>query len=104
MLDHAFVSRNLRVMIKEWHAWLADKATYGDEWRSVPHWCKQIPSRLDIPWALYELESNLNKRQLIRALFVVIDEIYMACEEMENVPSIDKLRSHLLEWHEAEYE
>jgi hypothetical protein len=41
---------------------------------------------------------------MLRALFVVVDEIYMACEEMENVPSIEKLRNHLLEWHEAEYE
>ena len=33
MLDVKFVSRNLRVVIREWYAWLADKAAYQDEWR-----------------------------------------------------------------------
>jgi len=103
MLDVKLVSRNLRVVIREWYAWLADKAVHEDEWRAVPHWCKQIPSRLDIPWALFDLEKNKNRRQMLRALFVVVDEIYMACEKMENVPSIEKLRNHLLEWHEVEY-
>ena len=102
-MDVRFVSRNLRVVIREWYAWLADKAAYQDEWRAVPHWCKQVPSTLDIPWALYDLEKHTDRRQMLRALFIVVDEIYMSCETIENAPSIDKLRNHLLEWHEVEY-
>ena len=103
MLDAKFVSRNLRTLLREWYAWLSDKAAYADEWRAVPHWCKQVPSTLDIPWALYDLEKHTDRRQMLRALFIVVDEIYMSCETIENAPSIDKLRNHLLEWHEAEY-
>ena len=104
MLDVRFVSRNLRVVIREWYAWLADKAAYQDEWRAVPHWCKQIPSRLDIPWALNDLDKSIGRRQLMKALFVVIDEIHMASSKMEGVPSVEKLRDHLLSWYEEEYE
>ena len=104
MLDHIFVYRNLRLAICEWHAWLSDKAIKKEEWRSVPHWCKQVPSRLDIPWALEDLEKRKDNRQLIRALFMVVDEVFLSSSEMENVPSIEKLRNHLLEWHKEEYE
>jgi hypothetical protein len=103
MLDAKFVSRNLRAVLREWYAWLSDKATHPDEWRAVPHWCKQVPSTLDIPWALYELEKHTDRRHMLRALFTVVDEIYMSCETIENAPSIDKLRNHLLSWYEEEY-
>ena len=104
ILDSKFISRNLRMAIREWYAWLSDQSSRHDDWIAVPHWCKQIPSRLDIPWALFDLDKHKDRRQMLRALFVVVDEIYIACEQMENVPSIEKLRNHLLEWHEAEYE
>ena len=71
---------------------------------SVPHWCKQIPSRLDIPWALHDLQKHAGRKQMIRALFVVVDEIYMASEQMENVPNISKLHGELLRWYGEEYE
>lgn len=103
MLDASFVSRNLRMSISEWHSWLSDKSMKQNEWRSVPHWCKRVPSRLDIPWALEDLEKRKDNRQLIRALFVVVDELYMASLQMEGVPSLEKLRNHLLKWHEEEY-
>lgn len=103
MLDPSFVSRNLRVAISEWYSWLSDKSIKQDEWRSVPHWCKRVPSRLDIPWALEDLDKRKDNRQLIRALFVVVDELYLASIRMEGVPSIERLRNHLLEWHEEEY-
>jgi|TARA_R100000458_G_C8255953_1_gene232095 hypothetical protein len=103
-LDIAFVSNSLRAALSEWYAWLSDKSMKKEEWRAVPHWCKQVPSRLDIPWAIHDLEKHKSRKQLIRALFVVVDEVYLSCAEMENVPPIDKLRNHLLEWHEAEYE
>ena len=35
MVDAKFVSRHLRVAIREWYAWLSDKAMHEDEWRSV---------------------------------------------------------------------
>ena len=104
MLDAKFVSRNLRAALREWYAWLSDKAAYADEWRAVPHWCKQIPSRLDIPWALNDLDKSIGRRQLMKALFVVIDEIHMASSKMEGVTSVEKLRDHLLSWYEEEYE
>ena len=44
-------------------------------------------------------EKHVGRRQLIRALFVVVDEVYMSSEGMENVPSIEKLRNHLFEWY-----
>ena len=103
MLDPSFVSRNLRVAISELYSWLSDKSIKQDEWRSVPHWCKRVPSRLDIPWALEDLEKRKDNRQLIRALFVVVDELYLASIRMEGVPSIERLRNHLLEWQEEEY-
>tara|TARA_R100000231_G_scaffold31600_2_gene27826 strand:- start:587 stop:712 length:126 start_codon:yes stop_codon:yes gene_type:complete len=40
---------------------------------------------------------------MITALFAVVDEIYMGCEKMENVPDISKLRNELLRWYEANY-
>mgnify|MGYP003142286724 FL=1 len=104
MLDPSFVSRNLRVAISEWYSWLSDKSIKQDEWRSVPHWCKRVPSRLDIPWALNDLDKSIGRRQLMRALFVVIDEIHMASSQMDGVPSVEKLRNHLLSWYEKEYE
>jgi len=103
ILDTKFVSRHLRVAIREWYSWLSDKAMHEDEWKAVPHWCKQIPSRLDIPWALHDMEKHAQRRQLIRALYIVIDEVYMSSEGMENVPSIAKLRNHLFEWYGKAY-
>lgn len=102
-MDIAFVSRNLRVAVAEWYAWLSDKSIRQDEWRGVPHWCKQIPARLDIPWALFELEKHVHRKPMIRALFVVVDEVYMSSQSMENVPDISPLRDELLKWHEEHY-
>ena len=104
ILDSKFISRNLRMAIREWYAWLSDQSSRHDDWIAVPHWCKQIPSRLDIPWALNALDKSIGRRQLMRALFVVIDEIHMASSQMDGVPSVEKLRNHLLSWYEKEYE
>ena len=76
-LDSKFVSRNLRLVISEWYAWLSDKAMKQEEWIAVPHWCKSIPARMDVDWALNDLEAHSEHRNMIKALFVVIDEIYM---------------------------
>ena len=102
-LDSKFVSRNLRLAISEWYAWLSDKSRKQDEWRAVPNWCKSIPARMDVDWALNDLEAHSEHRNMIKALFVVIDEIYMNCETMENVPDMSKLRGELLRWYEANY-
>ena len=100
-LDSKFVSRNLRLVISEWYAWLSDKAMKQEEWIAVPNWCKSIPARMDVDWALNDLEAHSEHRNMIKALFVVIDEIYMNCETMENVPDMSKLRGELLRWYEA---
>lgn len=102
-LDCKLVQRNLRLAIQEWYAWLSDKARYADEWRGVPSWCKQIPLRLDIPWATHDLKRNVDNRGMIRALFIVVDEIHMSCEQMEGAPSISVLRDELLRWYGEEY-
>ena len=102
-LDSKFVSRNLRLVISEWYAWLSDKAMKQEEWIAVPNWCKSIPARMDVDWALNDLEAHSEHRNMIKALFVVIDEIYMNCETMENVPDMSKLRGELLRWYEANY-
>ena len=102
-LDSKFVSRNLRLVISEWYAWLSDKAMKQEEWIAVPNWCKSIPARMDVDWALNYLEAHSEHRNMIKALFVVIDEIYMNCETMENVPDMSKLRGELLRWYEANY-
>lgn len=103
-LDTGFVSRNLRSALVQWYSWLSDKSMKKEEWRAVPHWCKQVPSRLDIPWALFDLEKHANRRQMLRALFIVVDEVYMNSETVEGLPDISALRDHLLKWYEAEYE
>ena len=102
-LDSKFVSRNLRLVISEWYAWLSDKAMKQEEWIAVPNWCKSIPARMDVDWALNDLEAHSEHRNMIKALFVVIDDIYMNCETMENVPDMSKLRGELLRWYEANY-
>ena len=102
-LDSKVVSRNLRLVISEWYAWLSDKAMKQEEWIAVPNWCKSIPARMDVDWALNDLEAHSEHRNMIKALFVVIDEIYMNCETMENVPDMSKLRGELLRWYEANY-
>ena len=102
-LDSKCVSRNLRLVISEWYAWLSDKAMKQEEWIAVPNWCKSIPARMDVDWALNDLEAHSEHRNMIKALFVVIDEIYMNCETMENVPDMSKLRGELLRWYEANY-
>tara|TARA_Y100000114_G_scaffold147430_1_gene159227 strand:- start:85 stop:408 length:324 start_codon:yes stop_codon:yes gene_type:complete len=102
-LDSKFVSRNLRLVISEWYAWLSDKAMKQEEWSAVPNWCKSIPARMDVDWALTDLEAHTEHRNMIQALFVVVDEIYLNCETMENVPDMSKLRGELLRWHEANY-
>ena len=102
-LDSKFVSRNLRLVLSEWYAWLSDKAMKQEEWIAVPNWCKSIPARMDVDWALNDLEAHSEHRNMIKALFVVIDEIYMNCETMENVPDMSKLRGELLRWYEANY-
>ena len=102
-LDSKFVSRNLRLVISEWYAWLSDKAMKQEEWIAVPNWCKSIPARMDVDWALNDLEAHSEHRNMIKALFVVIDEIYMNCETMENVPDMSKLRGELLRWYVANY-
>jgi|TARA_R100000482_G_scaffold124859_1_gene79476 hypothetical protein len=103
-LDTVFVSRNLRAALREWYSWLSDKAAKKDEWHAVPHWCKQVPFRLDIPWALFDLEKHAGRRQMLRALFIVIDEVYMSSQTIEGTPDISALRDHLLKWYEAQYE
>ena len=103
-LDTVFVSRNLRSALVQWYSWLSDKSMKKDEWRAVPHWCKQVPSRLDIPWALFDLEKHASRRQMLRALFIVVDEVYMNSETVEGLPDISALRNELLRWYEAEYE
>ena len=102
-LDSKFVSRNLRLAISEWYAWLSDKSRKEDEWRAVPNWCKTVPARLDVDGALNDLERHANHRNMITALFVVVDEIYLNCEKMENVPDISKLRNELFRWYEGNY-
>ena len=102
-LDSKFVSRNLRLAISEWYAWLSDKSRKEDEWRAVPNWCKTVPARLDVDWALNDLAQHANHRNMITALFVVVDEIYLNCEKMENVPDISKLRNELFRWYEGNY-
>ena len=103
-LDTGFVSRNLRAALREWYSWLSDKSMKKQEWHAVPHWCKQVPARLDIPWALFDLEKHVARRQMIRALFIVIDEVYMSSQTVEGTPDISALRDHLLKWYEDEYE
>ena len=102
-LDSKFVSRNLRLVISEWYAWLSDKAMKQEEWIAVPNWCKSIPARMDVDWALNDLEAHSEHRNMIKVLFFVIYEIYMNCETMENVPDMSKLRGELLRWYEANY-
>ena len=102
-LDSKFVSRNLRLAISEWYAWLSDKSRKEDEWRAVQNWCKTVPARLDVDWALNDLERHANHRNMITALVVVVDEIYLNCEKMENVPDISKLRNELFRWYEGNY-
>tara|TARA_R100000231_G_scaffold82070_1_gene62792 strand:+ start:1096 stop:1410 length:315 start_codon:yes stop_codon:yes gene_type:complete len=103
MLDSAFVSRNLMVAIRDWNAWLANQAMSPEDWRGVPPWCKTVASRLDVPWALHDLERHAENRGMIQALFRVVDEIYMACELVEGVPDISRLRNELMRWHEENY-
>tara|TARA_Y100000114_G_C11571654_1_gene236705 strand:+ start:291 stop:605 length:315 start_codon:yes stop_codon:yes gene_type:complete len=104
MLDSAFVSRNLMVAIRDWHAWLANQAMSPEDWRGVPPWCKTVAARLDVPWALHDLERHVENRGMIQALFRVVDEIYMACESVDGVPDISGLRNELMRWHEENYE
>lgn len=103
-LNYTLVQRNLRLAVQEWYAWLSDKARYDDEWRGVPSWCKHIPSRLYIPWAIHDLKRNVGNRGMIRALFIVVDEVYMSSQQMDGAPSVDRLRNELLRWYEGEYE
>jgi len=60
---------------------------------------KQVPSRLDIPWALKDLQSMAGNKSMMRALYIVIDEIYLASENVEGLPDIRLLRFELLKWY-----
>lgn len=103
-LNTKFVERRLRQAVEDWYSWLAGQSRYADDWLSVPHWCKQVPGRLDIPWAMRDLNKAVANRGMMRALCVVVDEIYMSCELVEGVPDISDLRSVLLDWYEGAYE
>jgi len=102
-INTKFVERRLRQAVEDWYSWLAVQSRYADDWMSVPYWCKQVPSRLDIPWAMRDLDKVVGNRGMMRALYVIVDEVYLCCEGVEGVPDISDLRSELFRWHEAEY-
>mgnify|MGYP003654917889 FL=1 len=94
-VNSQYVEHHLKAAIAEWYSWLADKAIDVDEWLSVPSWCKRVPSRLDIPWALKDLGKRLNHQHMMRVLFVIVDEVWLCSQEMDGVPDITKLRDEL---------
>ena len=59
----------------------------------------EAPSRLDIPWALKDLQSMAGNKSMMRALYIVVDEIYLASENVEGLPDISLLRNELLKWY-----
>lgn len=96
-VDTLYIEHHLRAAIGEWYAWLGARSSKLDEWLSVPAWCKRVPSRLDIPWALNDLEARVGNEHMMRVLFVIVDEVWLCCQEMEGVPDVSKLRNALKE-------
>lgn len=94
-IDTQYIEHHLKAAIGEWYAWLGDKTIHVDEWLSVPAWCKRVPSRLDIPWALRDLSKRTNHEHMMRTLFIIVDEVWLCSQEMDGVPDITKLRDEL---------
>ncbi len=87
------VQRLLRMALADWYSWLASKSVRKEDWRGVPGWCKQMPGRLDIPWAIHELPKHVGNGQMMRVLGDLIDHASMSCQSLEGVPSLEKLDS-----------
>ena len=99
MFNVAFAQRKMRQALSDWYGFLATESRNAEDWLSLPHWVKQVPSRLDIPWALKDLQSMAGNKSMMRALYIVVDEIYLASENVEGLPDISLLRNELLKWY-----
>lgn len=89
--------RNLQSALCAWYSWLSDQSRHSDDWKSVPWWCKNAPGRLDLRWALDDLPKYVDHEQMMRVLFVVVDELHLSGAEMGDLPDLGELRGVLLE-------
>ena len=104
MFNVAFVERKMRQALSDWYGFLATESRSMDDWLSLPNWVKQVPSRLDIPWALKDLQKMVGNKSMMRALYIVVDEIYLSSEGVEGLPDISLLRNELLKWYSEHVE
>jgi hypothetical protein len=93
------IERLLRMALSDWYGFLSREALVIDRWnQGVPWWVKRVPDRLDVGWALMDLKKSLDRKGLLVALFVAVDEVVLAMERDEEVLSIPPNMSQL---HEA---
>ena len=104
MFDVAFTQRKLRQALSDWYSFLALESRDIERWMSLPHWLKNVPSRLDIPWALNDLHKMVENRSMMRALYIVIDEIYLSSHGVKGLPDISQLRNELSKWYDENVE
>ena len=94
----------MRQALSDWYSFLARESRDMDDWLSMPNWAKQVPNRLDIPWAVKDLHRMVGNKSMMRALYIVIDEIYLSSEGIEGLPDISLLRNELLKWYSEHVE
>lgn len=91
----------LRMVLSEWYSWLSACSLRESDWKMVPWWAKRIPSQLDLPWALHELESYVDNPAMIKILYIKVDETYLAAKKLDGLPDMTNLHKTVKELYEA---
>jgi len=91
----------LRMVLSEWYSWLSARSSREYEWLQVPWWAKQMPGRLDIPWAINDLPKYIDNESMIKVLHMVVDEAFLSAEGVDGVPDMTKLHETVTELYES---
>ncbi len=82
------VQRLLRMALSDWYGYLSREALGSNEWKySVPWWVKRIPDRLDLDWALNDLQDYTSTPGMLISLYTSIDETVLSMKRDEEVLS-----------------
>ena len=91
----------LRMVLGEWYSWLSSHSLREMDWMQVPWWAKQLPGRLDIPWALHDLNVYYDNQFMVKRLYIVVDEAYLNAKDLDGVPDMTKLHETVTALYEA---
>jgi len=92
---------HLQMVLSEWYAWLGRRALRKLDWMETPWWAKQMPGRLDIPWALKDLSKYKDNEAMLRLLHIAVDEAFLTSKGLDGLPDMTKLHETVTKLYES---